>query len=212
MGELEIIALSNIYNANIFVFKINNNNELCIINQYGNININNRILLTLCYINNNHFIVVYETQKNCNTFNNNYYLNYSFITNKNQNNNISENINFQNANNDIKKVKYEDIEKFVYIKKRKGELIYPNNIKNISNKKLKHNAKQNFKRSCKGYDYDYDFNLNRLTKTINISNKKDKPNYKTYIVSYEFEKVNLIKSFHEKTFHKGINNLYDIYS
>ena len=32
-------------------------------------------------------------------------------------------------------------------------------------------------------------------------------NNKVYIIPYEFEKLNLIKSLHEKSFHKGINIL-----
>jgi len=97
-------------------------------------------------------------------------LNNTFIQNDNYNNEILTNIIFKYANNDSKKIKYEDIEKFVYNKSKAGDLIFPYYIKNISDKKSKHNAKQNFKRSCKGYDYD--FKLNRFTKTINISNKK----------------------------------------
>ena len=38
MGELEIIAISNIYNANIMVFQKNDNNQIYLTNKYGNFN------------------------------------------------------------------------------------------------------------------------------------------------------------------------------
>ena len=55
IGDLEISALINVYDIIIFVFEINNENELILMNRYGNIENNNKILLTLCYIDNNHF-------------------------------------------------------------------------------------------------------------------------------------------------------------
>ena len=58
--------------------------------------------------------------------------------------------------------------------------------------------------------YDYDFKINRLIKKINISNKSNTIQFKNYIVAYELEKNNLIKTLHDKTFHKGVNILYDV--
>ena len=103
-------------------------------------------------------------------------------------------MNLKYTNNDSKKIKYEDNEIFVINKNKKEKLIFPKYITDMADKYKRHNAKQNFRRTCKGYNYD--FKLNRLTKTINISNKKNKPNYKTYIVAYEFEKYKLIRFLH----------------
>ena len=60
IGDLEISSLINVYNIIIFEFEIYNENKLVLMNRYGNIESNNKILLTLCYIFNNHFQVIYE--------------------------------------------------------------------------------------------------------------------------------------------------------
>ena len=45
------------------VFQKNDNNQIYLINKYGNFNDETKILLTLCYISNrNHFNVIYEKQ------------------------------------------------------------------------------------------------------------------------------------------------------
>jgi len=90
----------------------------------------------------------------------------------------------------------------------KGELIYPTKINNIINKTKRHNKKQNFKKAWKGYDYD--FKINRLTKTIKISISKNKYIDRTYIIPYKYEKLNIIKTLHNNSFHKGINTLNKI--
>lgn len=55
------------------VFQKNDNNQIYLINKYGNFNDETKILLTLCYISNrNHFNVVYEKQvENTPLYNNN---------------------------------------------------------------------------------------------------------------------------------------------
>ena len=59
MGELEIIAITIIYDMNILLFQLNENEEIELVNKYGNIDNNEKMLLILCYINNNHFNVFY---------------------------------------------------------------------------------------------------------------------------------------------------------
>ena len=59
MGELEISALSIIYNVNIILFRKNFNTEINIINKCGDFNDNDKLLFTICYINDNHFNVLY---------------------------------------------------------------------------------------------------------------------------------------------------------
>ena len=60
IGDLEISALINVYDIIIFVFEINNENKLILMNRYGDIENNNKIFLSLSYIFNNHFQVIYE--------------------------------------------------------------------------------------------------------------------------------------------------------
>ena len=60
IGDLEISALINVYNIIIFEFEIYNENKLILMNRYGDIENNNKILLSLSYIFNNHFQVIYE--------------------------------------------------------------------------------------------------------------------------------------------------------
>ena len=64
MGELEIQSTSEIYDVTLIVFQLGNDNTLKIINIYGSLNDNNKNLLTLCYINYNHFNVVYNKNNN----------------------------------------------------------------------------------------------------------------------------------------------------
>ena len=69
MGNLEISACHLIFNSCILAFEIDNNNKLELLNSYENINYN-KLLLTLLYINQNHFQVIYEKGHNTNSKNN----------------------------------------------------------------------------------------------------------------------------------------------
>lgn len=51
------------------VFEIDDNNKLELLNSYRNIH-DNKLLLTLLYINQNHFQVIYEKGHNTNSKNN----------------------------------------------------------------------------------------------------------------------------------------------
>lgn len=186
MGELEITAISIIYNINILVFKITDNDEIYLINKYGDFNNRNRILVALWFINNNHYIVVYEKQNiNTEIFNNNISENK---TNINLDISInSKELNFLYANETNKTNKLGNIKNFIINRIKNGINIYSEHINTIKNHKIRHNKKQNFKRVCKGYDYD--FKINRLIKKIKISNKSNTIQFKNYIVAYELEKI-----------------------
>ena len=58
MGDLEISVLHKIYNSILFLFELNYNNELHLLQI--NLDNNNSIILTLCFINNNHYNIIYE--------------------------------------------------------------------------------------------------------------------------------------------------------
>jgi hypothetical protein len=175
-----------------------------IINKYGNFNYTERLLLTLCYINGNHFKVIYEKDTKLNNMYNNIFIKDGNINIKTEK--VPNTLNFNYVNNPKKINSYEEIKDFIIHQKYKGELKYPNCINNITNKKIKYNKKRNFKKAYKSYDYD--FKLNRLTKSIKIRNAKNKYEYKTFIIPYEFEKINILHRLHINSFHKGINILY----
>ena len=63
MGDLELSILPYLYDAILFIFELSNNTDLILLNTYGFFNNNQNILLTICYINNNHFNVIYEKNK-----------------------------------------------------------------------------------------------------------------------------------------------------
>jgi len=66
MGDLEISVIHKIFNAVLFLFEINYNNELILLQINGDINNNISIILTLCFINNNHYNIIYENTKKLN--------------------------------------------------------------------------------------------------------------------------------------------------
>ena len=55
MGDLEISACINIYNDVILVFELNDNNELTILDKYGDQISEDKILLTLFYIDEKNY-------------------------------------------------------------------------------------------------------------------------------------------------------------
>ena len=57
MGDLEISVIHKIFDSVLFLFEINYNNELHLLQINGDIN-NNSIILTLCFINNNHYNII----------------------------------------------------------------------------------------------------------------------------------------------------------
>ena len=166
MGELEIITIAHIYDLNIMLFQKNEKDEIYLLNKYGNFNIKENLLLTLCYVNNNHFNILYEKQKDINNNFNNFLVEKESLEGKLFSNKKQNNIAFKYAN-DIDKVnKYEDIKNFVINKQTKGIYVFPNYINNIINKTERHTKKTNFKRACEKYRFD--FKINRLTKITSI--------------------------------------------
>ena len=63
MGDLEISVIHIIYDCILYLFEINNNFELHLINIYGNDDTNDKILLNLCFVNNNHYTVLHERNR-----------------------------------------------------------------------------------------------------------------------------------------------------
>ena len=64
MGNLEISIIYKIYDYVMYVFVLTNNNiTLNLINIYGIDDNADKILLNLCYVNDNHYIVLYEPER-----------------------------------------------------------------------------------------------------------------------------------------------------
>ena len=117
------------------------------INKNDDFNNRNRIVITLGFINNNNYIVVYEKQNKKNEiFNNNILENKKKINLDKSIN--SKDLNFRYANETKKTNKLCDIKNFIINKVKNGINIYPENINKIKEHKKRHNKKQNFKRVC----------------------------------------------------------------
>ena len=147
MGDLEISVLHKIYNSVLFLFEMNYNNELHLLQINGDNN--NSIILTLCFINNNHYNIIYENinssiSQNINLTNKT--LN-ELLINKIVNNNLKTldktNINIIYAN-DTRKIKYIDILNYLKSKKFKNHGIYPSYIYDLDNKRFRKQKKKIF--------------------------------------------------------------------
>ena len=108
--------------------------------------------MNLCFVNGNHFNVLYEPDKNKNIdlnitdFNTkkNNKIDLTYIINKNLK--LNKDINFKYTfANDKKVIKYEDIYNYLEYKNINGEGIFPNSIYNIPNKQSRKNKKNDFK-------------------------------------------------------------------
>ena len=207
MGELEIQAISEIYDVTLIVFQLSNDNTLKIINIYGNLNDQNKNLLTLCYINNNHFNVVYNKNKNKPNINLDKN-DINFRASKNIKENKCNNILKLTYANNNRKIKYEYIYNYLYAKKNNLSELYPNYINRIASLKKRKSAKRYFRNMTK--DYSFDEKYNRLKKKMNISNDKLNPIIKEFFIPYDFEKIKLIKRFHDFSTHRGYKTLYNL--
>ena len=140
MVDLELSVLNLIYDTTLLVYQKRNDGTLILLQTYGNINDPNKLFLNLCYVNNNHYLVLYEK----NNDNENIFANEKF---KKENkkldiNNIKKKtmvkakklkLDIKYANDD-KIIKYNDIIRYIKNKNKNNRRIYPQEIYNISNK------------------------------------------------------------------------------
>jgi hypothetical protein len=83
-------------------------------------------------------------------------------------------------------------------------IIWKNKIKHINilyandNRKIKYLDIINYLK-CKGFNHQGIY-----------SNDADKKHYKANFIAYQYEKIDLIKKYHELTIHKGIHSLYNL--
>ena len=115
-------------------------------------NINSN-LLTICIFEESFFNVIYEKGRNIEEPKNikkDLDINMEYIIN----NNLIKDINIAYElyyANDIRKYKYKDMINYLISKKFNRELIYPDIIYDIKDKKLRINKKKEFKKSIKNY-------------------------------------------------------------
>ena len=64
MGDLEMSVINLICDVNLFIFEeINNSNSIKLMQIYGDPNDKTKTVLTICFVDNNHFSVVYEYKR-----------------------------------------------------------------------------------------------------------------------------------------------------
>lgn len=63
MGDLDISVVHLIYDCNVFIFEINNEQELILISINGDKNNKDKFIVNLCLVNNNHYIVLNEPNR-----------------------------------------------------------------------------------------------------------------------------------------------------
>ena len=176
MGDLEQSGINLIYDVNLFIFEeINNSNSIQLLQIYGDPNDKTKIVLTIHFVDNNHFSVIYEYKR---FVNNNSSYNYNNLTymksyiNLTTENKINNKESLFNTNllytNDNRRIKYKHI--IHYLKFGDSEEIgkYPQYIYDITPIKRGKNAKKQFLKICKGYSIDN--KTNRLMKTIIYKN------------------------------------------
>ena len=60
MGDLEISVINKIYEATLYVYELRSDLNIYLLSKYGDINDDNKLFLNLCYIDNNHYNILYE--------------------------------------------------------------------------------------------------------------------------------------------------------
>ena len=127
MGDLEISVVHLIYDCIVYIFELYFNNKIRLINIYGDINNTDKNIINLCFVNNNHYIVLYEANRTNNilseiNWNDVKYLrfkNSEYINKKNTLENDRNLFNKFTFANDTRNIKYIDIIKrilFIFFK------------------------------------------------------------------------------------------------
>ena len=60
MGDLEISIVNKIYEASLYVYELRNDLNLYLLSKYGDINDDKKLFLNICFVNNNHYNILYE--------------------------------------------------------------------------------------------------------------------------------------------------------
>ena len=208
MGDLEISVVNKIYEATLYIYELRDDQNFYLLSKYGDINDDTKLFLNLCFVDNNHYNILYE-KKGVNLKINKKRIKEDDIDKiKNKTLKFEKDLEIKlDYVKDKRTISYEDIVNFLKSKEKTGHGIYPDYIYKISNKNRRKNKKNDFKDSIE--DYFIDKTTGRLKIKFNNSNLKNKI-YKEYFIPFQFEKNHLIRSLHERTIHKGQNSLYEL--
>ena len=208
MGDLEISVVNKIYEATLYIYELRDDQNFYLLSKYGDINDDTKLFLNLCFVDNNHYNILYE-KKGVNLKINKKRIKEDDIDKiKNKTLKFEKDLEIKlDYVKDKRTISYEDIVNFLKYKEKTGHGIYPDYIYKIFNKNRRKNKKNDFKDSIE--DYFIDKTTGRLKIKFNNSNLKNKI-YKEYFIPFQFEKNHLIRSLHERTIHKGQNSLYEL--
>ena len=59
MGVLEMPVVNKIYEATLYVYELRSDINVYLLSKYGDINDDTKLLLNLCYVDNNHYNILY---------------------------------------------------------------------------------------------------------------------------------------------------------
>ena len=219
MGDIEISVIHIIYDCILYLFEIDNNFKIQLINIYGEDTDINKKLLNLCFVNNNHFVVLYEKNRKTNILSEINWFETSYLKNDNKNillktdiNSIyKKNLQFNTFTyaNDNGLFKYKEVINYI-LKKNAGERKdrYPQFIYKISPRTKRKNLKKRFRAYCKKFSIDP--KTNRLQRSIKSRDIYGNYTTKKYYIAFYNEKKSIIENLHILSCHRGINTLYNL--
>ena len=202
IGDLEISALSFLFNAEMYLFELRDDGKIYLLNEVDKIEDKDedKIFLNLCLVKGSHFQVIYEGNRQKNFFCNKEELVGTIERNIKKQESLKMKFEYTK---DKRKARYTDIANYLASKVVKNEVNYPDFIYNIEDEHRKRNTKKLFRDLAKKYFIDE--KTGRLKLSFNISNKAGNKDLKEFFVVYQFEKINIIKKIHESIAHRGEN-------
>ena len=172
---------------------------------WGNIYDNSKIFINICFVDNNHFNVLYEKKEDKlkinHTYNEDFWKKIKIKTMK-KDKDLELDLQYVN---DKRNIKYKDIYNYIKSKDETGAGIYPQSIYDIKEKNRRKNKKKDFRESIK--DYYIDQKTKRLKIKYRDYSSKEYIK-KDYFVAFQIEKNNIVKRLHDESIHKGQKSLY----
>ena len=152
-GDLELSVVNKIYDANFYLFEERKGN-INLLSNWGNIYDNSKIFINICFVENNHYNVLYEPKENNNVIKKKLDVKYwKNIKNRTMKINKDLEIDLQYVN-DNRTYKYKDIYNYIKLKEETGSGIYPAFIYDIEENNRRKNKKNDFKETTKKYYID----------------------------------------------------------
>ena len=119
MGDLELSVINKIYDVNFYLFEERKGN-INLLSNWGNIYDNSKIFINICFVENNHYNVLYEPKENNNVIKKKLDFKYwKNIKNRTMKINKDLEIDLQYVN-DNRTYKYKDIYNYIKLKEETG--------------------------------------------------------------------------------------------